>query len=132
MSFSGSPGTATMSPAKIRFLSIEPLLEDLGQIDLSGISWVIVGGESGPGARPMKREWVVSIRDQCREQRVPFFFKQWGGVRKARNGRALDGRTYDEYPRRASIAVPDRSQCAAFAETFSSALRSTRLVQSGA
>jgi protein gp37 len=105
-------------PASVRFLSVEPLLEELGEINLSGISWVIVGGESGPGARPMKREWVVSIRDQCREQRVPFFFKQWGGVRKAKNGRLLDGRTYDEYPRRATAVVPDRSQCLAFAEAF--------------
>ena len=106
------------APAAIRFLSVEPLLEDLGEIDLSGISWVIVGGESGTGARPMKREWVVSIRDQCREQRVPFFFKQWGGVRKARNGRVLDGRTYDEYPQRVTGVVPDRAQCLAFAEAF--------------
>jgi protein gp37 len=104
------------SPARVRFLSIEPLLEDLGDIDLSGISWVIVGGESGPGARPMKREWVVSIRRQCRAQRVPFFFKQWGGVRKARTGRLLDGRTYDEYPERFSEAVPDRSACAHLAD----------------
>jgi protein gp37 len=86
------------APAKVRFLSIEPLLEDLREIDFTGISWVIVGGESGPGARPIRREWVLSIRDQCREQRVPFFFKQWGGVRKSKNGRELDGRTYDEYP----------------------------------
>jgi protein gp37 len=106
------------TPAKVRFLSIEPLLEDLGQIDLSGISWVIVGGESGPGSRPMKREWVVSIRDQCREQRVPFFFKQWGGVRKARNGRELDGCTYDEYPHRVVMPIPERAQCLAFAEEF--------------
>jgi len=102
------------TPAKVRFLSIEPLLEDLGEIDLSGISWVIVGGESGPGARPMKEEWVISIRDQCREQRVPFFFKQWGGVRKARNGRELEGKTYNEYPRRVAAPVPDRSSCVAF------------------
>ncbi len=88
------------APANVRFLSIEPLLEHLGALDLSGINWVIVGGESGPGARPMRKEWVISIRDQCREQRVPFFFKQWGGVRKAKNGRMLDGRTYDEYPQR--------------------------------
>jgi len=94
------------APAKVRFLSLEPLLEDLGELDLSGISWVIVGGESGPGARPMKKGWVVSIRDQCREQRVPFFFKQWGGVRKGRNGRELDGRTHDEYPVRMSAPVP--------------------------
>jgi len=86
------------SPAKVRFLSIEPLLEDLGQIDLRGIDWVIVGGESGPGARPMEKSWVVSIREQCRAARVPFFFKQWGGVQKSKNGRALDDRTYDEYP----------------------------------
>jgi protein gp37 len=72
------------APAAVRFLSIEPLLEDLGEINLSGISWVIVGGESGPGARPMKKEWVLSIRKQCKAYRVPFFFKQWGGVRKLR------------------------------------------------
>jgi protein gp37 len=86
------------SPASIRFLSIEPLLEDLGELDLSGIHWVIVGGESGHGARPMSRAWVVSIRKQCRRDRVPFFFKQWGGVHKTRAGRILDGRTYDEMP----------------------------------
>jgi protein gp37 len=86
------------APAGIRFLSIEPLLEDLGVFKLSGIHWVIVGGESGPGARPMNREWVISVRRQCRQQNVPFFFKQWGGVRKSRNGRLLDGRTYDEMP----------------------------------
>jgi len=119
------------TPARVRFLSIEPLLEDLGEINLSGIHWVIVGGESGPGARPMKRAWVISIRDQCRNQHVPFFFKQWGGVRKARNGRKLDGRTYDEYPLRTPNAVPDRSQCAAFAETFSAAFQPTPLVQLG-
>jgi protein gp37 len=121
------------APAKVRFLSVEPLLEDLGPIDLSGISWVIVGGESGPGARPMKREWVVSIRRRCREQRVPFFFKQWGGVRKAKNGRLLDGRTYDEYPRRAPAIVPERSRCMAFAEDslagIQGSLQTTALVQ---
>jgi len=84
--------------AKVRFLSIEPLLEDLGEIDLRGMHWVIVGGESGFGARPMNKQWVLSIRDQCKAAGVPFFFKQWGGVRKARNGRDLAGRTYDEYP----------------------------------
>ena len=103
------------APAKVGFLSIEPLLEDLGEIDLSGITWVIVGGESGPGARPMKREWVVSIREQCRMQGVPFFFKQWGGVRKAKNGRVLDGRTYDEYPDRSVATVPDRASCLRYA-----------------
>jgi len=106
------------APAKVRFLSIEPLLEDLGEIDLSGITWVIVGGESGPGARPMKREWVISIRNQCRKQRVPFFFKQWGGVRKKQNGRLLDNRTYDEYPNRVSRPVPERAECIASAEEF--------------
>jgi protein gp37 len=106
------------SPAAVRFLSVEPLLEDLGEIDLSGISWVIVGGESGPGARPLKKEWVVSIREQCKDYGVPFFFKQWGGVRKTKNGRELDGRTYDEYPRRTAAAVPERSRCAAFADAF--------------
>jgi protein gp37 len=104
--------------AEIRFLSIEPLLEDLGEIDLSGITWVIVGGESGPGARPMKREWVISIRDQCRMQHVPFFFKQWGGVRKKQNGRLLDNRTYDEYPSRVSKPIPEKAECVASAEKF--------------
>ena len=116
-----------LAPAKVRFLSIEPLLEDLGEFDLSGIAWVIVGGESGPGARPMKREWVVSIRRQCREQRVPFFFKQWGGVRKAKNGRLLDGRTYDEYPRRVLKPVPERADCLAWAEQFGKSLRGSAL-----
>jgi protein gp37 len=82
----------------VRFLSIEPLLEDLGQIDLDGVGWVIVGGESGPGARRLKREWVVSIYEQCRAAGVPFFFKQWGGVRKSKAGRELFGRTHDERP----------------------------------
>jgi len=86
------------SPASLRFLSIEPLLEDLGQLDLTGIHWVIAGGESGPGARRMLEEWVVSIRDQCRAASVPFFFKQWGGVRKSSAGRSLQGETHDELP----------------------------------
>jgi protein gp37 len=86
------------TPIAVRFLSIEPLLEDLGEIDLCGIAWVIVGGESGPGARPMKSEWVKAIQDQCSRQGIPFFFKQWGGVRKAAAGRVLDGRTYSNFP----------------------------------
>ena len=86
------------SPAAVRFLSIEPLLEDLGELDLNGISWVIVGGESGPRARPMQQEWVTSIRDQCLDAGVPFFFKQWGGVRKSLNGRKLEGETWDQLP----------------------------------
>ena len=85
-------------PTKVRFLSIEPLLENLGPIDLSGIHWVIVGGESGVRARPMLKDWVISIRDQCDKAKVPFFFKQWGGVRRARNGRRLNGRIYDGIP----------------------------------
>lgn len=85
-------------PAALRFLSIEPLLEDLGTLDLRGIGWVIVGGESGGGAREMAPEWVRSIRDQCQAAGVPFFFKQWGGVRKKLAGRLLDGRTWDEMP----------------------------------
>jgi len=84
--------------ASIRFLSIEPLLEDLGTFDLSGIDWVIVGGESGPGARPMKKDWVLSIQRQCRRNHVAFFFKQWGGVQKSKHGRLLNGKTYDEMP----------------------------------
>ncbi len=90
------------APVAVRFLSIEPLLEDLGQLNLDGISWVIVGGESGPGARPMDPSWVIRIRQQCRTAGVPFFFKQWGGTRKAEAGRLLDGRTYDEMPSRQS------------------------------
>jgi|SRR3954471_7584127 len=86
------------TPAHIRFLSIEPLLEDLGDLDLSDISWVIVGGESGPKARRMDPNWVERIFRQCRQQKVPFFFKQWGGTRKKRTGRLLHGRTYDEMP----------------------------------
>ncbi len=86
------------APAGLRMLSVEPLLEDLGQVDLSGIGWVILGGESGPGARPMEAGWVRSIRDQCRTASVPFFFKQWGGTRKRKAGRMLDGRTHDEVP----------------------------------
>ena len=98
------------TPAATRFLSIEPLLEDLGVIDLRAIDWVIVGGESGPGARPMKREWVTSIRDQCREAKVPFFFKQWGGVQKSKAGRKLQGRTYDAFPVVPDISAPPRQE----------------------
>ena len=110
------------SPARIRFLSIEPLLEDLGSFDLTGISWAIVGGESGPGAREMKKEWVLSIRDQCREMRVPFFFKQCG-VRKAKKGRELDDKTYDEYPKRVPSPVPEKASCLAYARDIRNAFR---------
>ncbi|MEW6029390.1 MAG: phage Gp37/Gp68 family protein [Chloroflexota bacterium] len=85
--------------ARIKFLSVEPLLGPLPRMNLRGINWVIVGGESGPGARPLEREWVVGVRDQCRKAGVPFFFKQWGGVQKKKAGRLLDGRTWDEMPR---------------------------------
>ena len=81
-----------------KFLSLEPLLGPLPDLDVSGIDWVIVGGESGPGARPMDAEWVREIRDNCVDSNVPFFFKQWGGVFKKRTGRTLDGRTWDEMP----------------------------------
>lgn len=98
------------SPAAVRFLSIEPLLEHLGALNLSGISWVIVGGESGAGARPIERQWVIDIRDQCRRARVPFFFKHWSGIRKKENGRMLNGRTYDEFPHRRLAHVPSISE----------------------
>ena len=84
--------------ACVKFLSLEPLLGPLPKLNLEGIDWAIVGGESGPGARPMSPEWVVDIRNQCRRARVPFFFKQWGGVNKKRTGRVLEGRTWDEMP----------------------------------
>ncbi|HWB17946.1 MAG TPA: phage Gp37/Gp68 family protein [Vicinamibacterales bacterium] len=101
--------------ARMRFLSIEPLLEDLGPLLLDGVNWVIVGGESGAGARPIRKEWVVSIQRQCRQAGVPFFFKQWGGVRKAETGRRLFGRTYDEFPpivRGTTPSEPERTELA--------------------
>ena len=85
-------------PSAIRFLSLEPLLGPLSNLDLDDIHWVIVGGESGPKARPMKRKWVMDIKRQCKAQRVPFFFKQWGGINKKKAGRELRGRTWDEMP----------------------------------
>lgn len=84
--------------ASIKFLSLEPLLGPLDRLNLSNIDWVIVGGESGPGARQMKKEWVIQIKEQCFEQNVPFHFKQWGGVNKKKNGRLLENRTWDEMP----------------------------------
>jgi protein gp37 len=118
--------------AGIRFLSVEPLLEDLGRLDLGGIHWVIVGGESGPGARPMKKEWVLSIRDQCRRARVPFFFKQWGGVRKSVLGRRLDGRTYDEFPSRMYHPVPAAQDCLLLAQNLEAPFRRREFVASPA
>lgn len=85
-------------PAAVRFLSCEPLLGPLPDLPLDGIHWVIVGGESGPKARPMRPEWAVEIRDQCLTRQVPFFFKQWGGRQRTKAGRILDGRTWDQWP----------------------------------
>ncbi len=98
------------SPAKKRFLSLEPLLEDLGKINLDGISWVIAGGESGPRARPIQQSWVLSLRDQCQSAGVPFFFKQWGGVRKSITGRLLKGRVYHEFPPHVHGDLTERSE----------------------
>jgi protein gp37 len=95
------------APARVRFLSVEPLLEDLGQVDLTGIHWMIVGGESGPGARPIQKEWILSLRDQCERAGVEFFFKQWGGTRKSKTGRTIDGQTYDGVPARVELPVLD-------------------------
>ena len=94
--------------ARTRFLSIEPLLENLGKPDLRGIDWVIVGGESGAGARPMEQQWVDNIRQSCRIAHAQFFFKQWGGVQKGKHGRILDGRTYDEMPAPSRGQIPSR------------------------
>jgi len=88
-----------MSNANLKFVSFEPLLGPV-DADLTGIDWVIVGGESGPGARPIKIEWVRKIRDQCIDKKIPFFFKQWGGVNKKKTGRLLDGREWNKMPRR--------------------------------
>ena len=85
--------------ARVRFLSLEPLLSEIPKMDLSGIDWVIVGGESGPGARSIEKEWVQDIRQQCNEAGVPFFFKQWGGPNKKKAGRVLDGRTFNAMPK---------------------------------
>lgn len=87
-------------------MSLEPLLGPLHRLNLNGIAWVIVGGESGPGARPLDREWVTGLRDQCQKARVPFFFKQWGGVWKKKTGRVLDGRTWDEMPAGVRLSTP--------------------------
>ena len=84
--------------AAVKFLSLEPLLGPLPKLNLRGIDWVIVGGESGPGARPMNPKWATELRDQCLRANVPFFFKQWGGIQKKKTGRSLEGRTWDEMP----------------------------------
>ena len=91
--------------AKVKFLSLEPLLGPLPSLELNHMDWVIVGGESGPGARPIKESWVVELRDRCKSAEVPFFFKQWGGVNKKRSGRLLEGRTWDGLPRPSLVAM---------------------------
>lgn len=120
------------APAAIKFLSVEPLLEDLGKVNLDGISWVIVGGESGHGARPMDKEWVLSIRDQCQENRVPFFFKQWGGIRKSAAGRKLDGKTYDGFPDRCQQPVLDAQRCSAIARAIEGPFLPRNLIDASA
>jgi protein gp37 len=97
------------TPAALKFLSVEPLLEDLGDFDISGIDWAIVGGESGRGARPMERAWVERIQRLCGDTGVAFFFKQWGGVHKSKTGRAINGKTYDEMPERVVAPMPARA-----------------------
>jgi protein gp37 len=96
------------SNAITKFLSLEPLLGPLTNLNLNGIHWVIVGGESGPGSRPIHLSWVVDIRDQCQEANVPFFFKQWGGTNKKKSGRELDGRTWNELPNNINILALDQ------------------------
>jgi protein gp37 len=96
------------APAAVRFLSIEPLLEDLGNFNISGIDWAIIGGESGNGARPMDERWVDKLLKLCRRADVAFFFKQWGGVHKSTTGRLLHGRTYDEMPALSAAKIPPR------------------------
>ena len=84
--------------AKIKFVSFEPLLGPINNLDLKGLDWIIVGGESGIGARPIKQEWIIEIRDKCQQENIPFFFKQWGGINKKKNGRQLEGKIWDEMP----------------------------------
>ncbi len=127
----GLPRVENLQGADVgmRFLSVEPLLEDLGKFNLKGIDWVIVGGESGHAARPMKKEWAVSMRDQCKREDVRFFFKQWGGVRKSAAGRKLDGKTYDEFPQRVHHPVLRADECLALASKFEAAFKKTNLVE---
>jgi protein gp37 len=114
------------TPAAVRFLSVEPLLEDLGDFDLSGLDWAIVGGESGRGARPMQKTWVDNIFHICRREDVAFFFKQWGGVRKSTTGRQLNGRTYDEMPPIDTCPIPPKRIRAAAADEWTHRSRSWR------
>jgi protein gp37 len=111
-------GQLRQAPARVRFLSVEPLLEDLGTLDLRDIHWVIVGGESGHGARPIDPAWVRAIMNQCRSAKISFFFKQWGGRQKSKAGRLLDKRTYDELPEIVRAPMPSRSERLKIATLF--------------
>ena len=91
--------------ANIKFVSFEPLLGPIPNLNLSGIDWVIVGGESGPNSRPIEKSWVIEIRNQCREKNIPFFFKQWGGLNKKKAGRQLEGRTWDGMPSESNLSI---------------------------
>jgi len=106
------------SPAAVKFLSIEPLLEDIGDFNISGIDWAIVGGESGHGARSMHKDWVENIFTLCQREQVAFFFKQWGGVHKSTTGRMLHGKTYDEMPERIVADMPDKKARAIMAKAY--------------
>jgi protein gp37 len=121
----GVPRIGTLRAARPAnlFLSIEPLLEHLGEMDLSGVDWVILGGESGHGARPMEADWVRSIRDQCINSSVPFFFKQWGGTRKKETGRTLDGRLHDEFPVISTNPAPSREHRRMLLDSFKTAAK---------
>lgn len=105
-------------PGRVRFVSAEPLLEDLGPVDFTGIDWVIVGGESGLGARKMEKTWVLNLQARCKADGAKFFFKQWGGVHKKRAGRAIDGRTYNAMPRRRSSPLPSQLERRRLAARF--------------
>ena len=132
----GLPRVADLqaAPAVVRFLSVEPLLEDLGGLNLDDIHWMIVGGESGHGARPMEVAWVRGLRDHCAAASIPFFFKQWGGVRKGKTGRELDGRTHDETPPRSTVPIPTKAErlalIARFEESRSAASANPAMSQS--
>lgn len=117
------------TPAEIKFLSVEPLLEDLEFVDLSDIDWVIVGGESGPGARPMEEQWVHNLLRYCRQFEVPFFFKQWGGVQKKKAGRELQGKTYDEFPVTAGEVIPNRAVRQELASKLEAQLKAHAIVK---
>ena len=112
--------TLQATPAAMRFLSVEPLLEDLGPLNLQGIHWMIVGGESGPRARPMQPDWVRRLRDQCHQQNLPFFFKQWGGPRKKLTGRLLDHHTHNSRPSPSSHPIPPLPTRQALANSITS------------